>query len=315
MVARTIQAMQNATVTFDLVETLMRPFRSVLYMPGSNARALEKAKSLPADALILDMEDAVAPDAKPDARKLIVDAVNDGGLSPRFVLVRTNAINTAWGPDDIAALGACSPDALLLPKVDGPNDMFAALDAMDEHPSLANAQIWAMMETPASILNAAAIAGCSDRLGGFVLGTNDLIKDMRARNDPSRQAVLSALTTCVLAARANDIAVIDGVYNAIKDEDGLRQECDQGKTLGFDGKSLIHPAQIAPANDIFGPSEGELDEARLFVSAFDDALAEGKAVAVVNGRIVENLHVENATRLLKMADAISELNAATGAST
>jgi len=291
----------------------MRPFRSVLYMPGSNPRALEKAKTLPADALILDLEDAVAPDAKAAARGLIAEAITGGGLTPRYVLARINALETAWAPDDIAALSTCSPDAILVPKVDGPADIHAALALMDRHAALHHCEVWAMMETPLAILNAAAIATASPRVGGFVLGTNDLIKDMRAFHDPARLAVSSALTSCVLAARAAGIAVVDGVFNAIKDTDGLQAECDQGRIMGFDGKSLIHPAQIEAANTTFGPSDEELDEARLFVSAFDKAMADGKAVAVVKGRIVENLHVENAKRLLRMAESISELNAAIGA--
>lgn len=285
----------------------MRPFRSVLYMPGSNARALEKAKGLAADALILDLEDAVAPDAKVGARDLIVKAVNDGGLSPRFVLVRVNGLDTEWGADDIAAIAACTPDAILLPKVNSPEDINVALDLMDAQPSLASTQIWAMMETPHSILNAADIAACSLRLGGLVLGTNDLIKDMRAQHDPSRQAVTSALTTCVLAARAAGISVVDGVYNAIKDADGFAAECAQGRIMGFDGKTLIHPAQIDGSNAAFGPSDADLEEARAFVDAYQSAISEGKAVAVVNGRIVENLHVENARRLLDMAAAVKKL--------
>lgn len=288
----------------------MRPFRSVLYMPGSNARALEKAKGLAADALILDLEDAVAPDAKTGARDLIVTAVNDGGFAPRFVLVRVNGLDTEWGPGDIAAIAACQPDAILLPKVNTREDILSALSLMDQHSNLAQTQIWAMMETPASILNAASIASSSPRLGGLVLGTNDLVKDMRAQHDPGRQAVAAALTNCVLAARAAGIVVVDGVYNAIKDETGFAAECAQGRIMGFDGKTLIHPAQIATSNTAFGPSEQDLSDARLFVEAYDAAIADGKAVAVVNGRIVENLHVENAQRLLAMADAISALEAA-----
>ena len=288
----------------------MRPFRSVLYMPGSNARALEKAKGLAADALILDLEDAVAPDAKIGARELIANAVNGGGLAPRFVLVRVNGLDTEWGRDDIGAMAACKPDAILLPKVNSKEDIHSALALMDQHATLAKTQIWAMMETPAGVLNAASIATSSPRVGGFVLGTNDLVKDMRARHDPARQAVASALTTCILAARAAGIVVVDGVFNAIKDEVGLAAECEQGRIMGFDGKTLIHPAQIAASNAAFGPSDKELAEARAFVDAYQAAIAEGKAVAVVNGRIVENLHVENAQRLLAMADAISELEQA-----
>lgn len=291
----------------------MRPFRSVLYMPGSNARALEKAKTLPADALILDMEDAVAPDAKAQARALIAGAVNSQEYQPRYVLVRVNGLDTEWGADDIAAMSDCKPDAILLPKVNGPSDIHAALALMDACESLRSAEIWAMIETPAGVLAAGDIASASERVGGFVLGTNDLVKDMRAQYDPSRLAVTAALSQSVMAARAAGIAVVDGVYNSIKDQAGFQAECTQGRILGFDGKSLIHPSQVEIANDTFGPSEEDLDEARRFVAAFDEALANGKAVAVVGGRLVENLHVENAKRMLAMAESIETLTQQAGA--
>ncbi len=289
----------------------MRPFRSVLYMPGSNPRALAKAATLPADALILDLEDAVAPDAKEAARDLIVDAVNSGDLSPRYVMLRCNGLDTEWGEGDIASFAKCSADAVLLPKVNGANDIHAALALMDKFGVPETTEIWAMMETPASILNAREIAHASPRLGGFVVGTNDLLKDMYASYDPARTAVAAALSICVLAARDAGISVVDGVFNAIKDADGLKSECDQGRVMGFDGKSLIHPAQIETTNAVFGPSKDDLELARRYVEAFDEAIKNGKAVAVVDGRIVENLHVDNANRLLAMAEKIDHLNAAT----
>lgn len=282
----------------------MRPFRSILYMPGSNARALEKARTLPADGLILDMEDAVAPDAKAAARGLIAGAL--GGFGQRFVLVRCNGLDTDWAADDVAAIAAAGarPDAILVPKVASVADVDRAAALVDAHAGLSGCEIWAMIETPAGVQAAAAIAG-APRIGGFVVGTNDLIKDMRARPDPARTAVAPALVACVLAARAAGIVVIDGVFNDIRDQDGLAAECAQGRTMGFDGKSLIHPAQVAPANAAFGPSAADLEEAHAFVAAYDAAVADGKAVAVVNGRIVENLHVETARRLIAQAQAIA----------
>lgn len=286
----------------------MRPFRSVLYMPGSNQRALEKAKSLAADALILDLEDAVAPDAKAAARDLIASAINNGGYGSRYLIVRLNGSDTEWGQDDIAAISACKPDALLLPKVNDGDDIEALARRMDAFPNFAETKIWAMMETPLGVLNALSIAGSSPKLEGFVLGTNDLVKDMHAFHTADRAPVLAALSTCVMAARAHGLVCVDGVFNDIKNVDGLKSQAEQGRALGFDGITLIHPAQLEAANKIYAPSEADLDEAREFVAAYDAALAEGKAVAVVNGRIVENLHVENAKRLLAQADAIAAMS-------
>lgn len=287
----------------------MRPFRSVLYMPGSNQRALEKAKTLPADALILDLEDAVAPDAKSDARAMIAEAVNSGGYGNRYLLVRLNGFDTDWGKDDLAGIAACKPDALLLPKVGSALDIQAAEAMMVAHPNFKDTKIWAMMETPMGILNAADIAAASPRLGGFVLGTNDLVKDMQALHTPERAPVLTALSMSIMAARANGLICIDGVYNDIKNPEGFRSQAEQGRALGMDGISLIHPSQIDPANDVYAPSDADLEEARAYVAAYDEAISQGKAVAVVNGRIVENLHVENAKRLLSMAEAIEAMSA------
>lgn len=284
----------------------MRPFRSVLYMPGSNPRALEKAQNLSADALILDLEDAVAPDQKANARGLVHQAVSSGAYGNRYLVVRINGLKTEWGKDDVAALKGCAPHAVLMPKVESGaevRELAALMDAAD----LNDARIWAMMETPKGILNAADIAQSSPRLEGFVMGTNDLIKDMHARYMPQRQSVLTALGHTLLVGRAHDIICIDGVYNDIKNMDGLLAECEQGRDLGFDGKTLIHPAQLETANTVFGPSRADLDEAHEFVAAFKAAIAQGKAVAVVNGRIVENLHVENAQRLIDQAKAIKQL--------
>ena len=284
----------------------MRPFRSVLYLPASNSRALQKARSLPADALILDLEDAVAPDEKPEARVQLKDAIAQGGFGARYVIVRINALDTPWGADDIATIGSVSPDAILLPKVDGPAQIADLSSQMDAHPPLGETRIWAMMETPIGILNAAATAA-APRLEGMVMGTNDLAKDLGAAFTPDRLPMQHSLGQCMLAARAHGRIIVDGVYNQFKDEDGLRAECTQGLQMGMDGKTLIHPAQIAVANEVFAPSKAAIAEAHAFVEAFEAAIAEGKAVAVVNGRIVENLHVEAARRTIAKADAIKEL--------
>lgn len=287
----------------------MRPFRSVLYMPGSNPRALEKAKSLKADALILDLEDAVAPDAKSDARNLVAQAINDGGYGNRYLIVRLNGFDTEWGNDDLEGISKCAPDAILLPKVSIPDDILGLEAKMAKHSNFKNTKIWAMMETPLGILNAAQIAQASPKLEGFVLGTNDLVKDIHGLHTPDRTPVLTSLSLCILAARANNLICVDGVYNDIKDPEGLKAQAEQGRAMGFDGITLIHPSQLDGANEVYAPSEKDLADAKAYVEAFDQALSEGKAVAVVNGRIVENLHVENAKRLLAQADAIAKLEA------
>lgn len=288
----------------------MRPFRSVLYMPGSNARALDKARALAADALILDLEDACAPDAKEEARGLIAAALAEGGYGGRYLIVRINGLDTAWGAEDVAAIAAAKPDALLLPKVNGPEDL-AALDAlMAPHAGYAKTRIWAMMETPRGILRAAEIAAAGGRLEGFVMGTNDLIKDLGARPRADRAPVAASLSLALLAARAEGLACVDGVWNALDDADGLAAECALGRDMGFDGKTLIHPRQLDAANAAFAPSEAELAEAHEFVTAFEAAIAEGKAVAVVRGRIVENLHVATARQRIALAEAIAALESA-----
>lgn len=283
----------------------MHPYRSVLYMPGSNARALEKARNLPADALILDLEDAVAPEAKEGARALVAEAVAAGGYGDRRLLLRVNAADTPWGPADLAAAIEMRPHAILLPKVGTPEDIIAVADALGPgHPS----RIWAMIETPLGVLNAPAIAAASPRLEGFVLGTNDLLKDLRAHTRPDRLPLVPSLAHCLLAARAHGLVCVDGVFNAFRDEAGLRAECEQGRDLGFDGKTLIHPAQIAAANEVFAPTGAELDLAARQVAAFEEAMERGEGVAVLDGRIVENLHVETARQTLAKADAIARLS-------
>lgn len=286
-----------------------KPRRSVLYMPGSNTRALEKAADLPADALILDLEDAVAPSEKAAARDLVAQAVQSGRYGRREVAVRINGLDTDWGVEDLSAAVACSPDAILIPKVESAAQLRDIDGRIDDLGGGEGIALWAMMETPLGVLHAAEIAASTRRLHVMVLGTNDLVNELQATHTPDRQPVLAALGLCVLAARAYGIAVVDGVYNAFRDDRGLRAACEQGKAMGMDGKTLIHPAQIAITNEIFAPDESELEEARRYVTAFEEAEAAGKGVTVVNGKIVENLHVENARRLLGMADAIAALAA------
>ena len=274
-----------------------RPFRSALYIPGSKDRALDKARGLSVDVILFDLEDAVAPDAKVEARSTLADALAQGGYGPRLKIVRMNGLDTDWGSDDAAAIAAMDCDAVLLPKVNSVADLDALAALIPDLP------IWAMMETPQGILNAASIAA-HPRMAGFVLGTNDLAKDLNARG---RAAMVTSLQLCVLAAKAAGIVVLDGVYNAFKDDEGLRAECAQGRDMGFDGKTLIHPAQIAISNAAFGPSAEDIDLARRQIAAFDAAAAEGQGVAVVDGRIVENLHIVTARATLAKAEAITAL--------
>ncbi len=282
---------------------LARPFRSVLYIPASRERALEKARGLKADAIIFDLEDAVAPSEKAEARSLLVSTLKSADYGDRARIVRINGLDTEWGRADAEAVSGLSVDGVLLPKVDGPADIDALVQIISE------VEIWAMMETPTGVLNAAAIAA-HPRVGGFVLGTNDLAKDLGARPRPDRMPMLASLQHCLLAARAHGLVCIDGVYNAFRDEEGLRAECEQGRDMGFDGKTLIHPAQLPVANAVFAPSVADLDLARRQIEAFEEALLVGQAVAVVDGSIVENLHVATARRTLEKAAAIAELERA-----
>ncbi|MEO1542081.1 MAG: CoA ester lyase [Pseudomonadota bacterium] len=284
-----------------------RPRRSVLYMPGSKSRALEKAEGLPADALILDLEDAVAPEEKPAARDLVYDAVEARRFGPREVIIRINGLDTEWGEADLTAAAAAGPDAILVPKIDRADEIVDIADRMAAAGAPEDTAIWAMMETPLGMLNAADIAAAHPRLACFVMGTNDLVKDLHASHTEMRLPLITGLGLCLLAARAHGLAIIDGVYNAFKDDDGLRAACQQGKELGFDGKTLIHPAQLAVTNEVFAPSADDIELAQSYVDAFEAAKAKGEGVAVVNGRIVENLHVDNARRLLAEADAIAAL--------
>ncbi len=284
----------------------VRPYRSVLYIPASKERALEKAKTLAADAIIFDLEDAVAIEEKARARALLVQTLSEGGYAPRAQLLRLNAMDTEWGEDDLAAVMEIGPEALLLPKVESAAQVAAVARRLDAHPACSETAIWAMMETPRCLFAADEIAA-APRMGGFVMGTNDLAKDLGTRFRPDRLPLQWALQACLAAARAQGIACVDGVFNAFKDETGLRAECEQGRDLGMDGKTLIHPAQIGAANEVFAPTQDEIDLARRQIDAYEEARARGEGVAVVDGRIVENLHVATARATLAQAEAIRTL--------
>lgn len=277
-----------------------RPYRSVLYIPGSNPRAMEKAKTLPVDAIIFDLEDAVALDEKINARDLLASTLAAGGYGARTVLVRINGLETKWGAGDVAAFVGADVDGIVLPKVNSAADVELLAQAIPD------VSIWAMMESAQGILNAAEIAA-HPRLDGFILGTNDLAKELTSRARPDREPLLTSLQVCLLAARAHGIICVDGVYNAFKDEPGLLLECEQGRDMGFDGKTLIHPAQVSIANQVFAPSQADIDLAKRQISAFQTASAAGQGVAVVDGQIVENLHIEVARVMLAKVAAIKDL--------
>jgi citrate lyase subunit beta / citryl-CoA lyase len=288
----------------------IRPRRSVLYMPGSNARALEKARELPADGLILDLEDAVAPEAKTQARDAIAKALQNGGFGDREVLVRINGLDTRWWVEDLNAIVAVKPDAVLVPKISNPaqlQDLAARIVDMGTDPHI---RVWAMMETPLAMLNVGEIAASAldseTRLAGFVMGTNDLAKDTRARLVPGRAPMLPWLMNCVAAARAYGLDILDGVYNELGNAEGFAEECRQACDLGFDGKTLIHPKQIEPCNEAFSPSDDEVKTARKMIEAFDQPENENKGVIQIDGRMVERLHAEMARRTVAIADAIAK---------
>jgi citrate lyase subunit beta/citryl-CoA lyase len=286
-----------------------RPRRSVLYMPGSNARAIEKARTLPADGVILDLEDAVAPDAKEQARKQVTDAVKAGGFGAREVFIRVNGIDTPWHADDLAAAAHAGPDAILIPKIGRVNQVEMIgqrlLDMKTDHKT----RIWAMIETPEAIFNINALAAeardSETRLAGFVMGTNDLAKETRARLLPGRAPMVSWLATCLLAAHAHGIDILDGVYNNLSDTKGFEEECIQARDMGFDGKTLIHPNQIEPCNAVFSPGADEVAHARKLIDAFDLPENRDKGVVQVEGRMVERMHAEMARRTVAIAEAIN----------
>ncbi len=281
------------------------PRRSVLYMPGANERALEKAKGIPADALILDLEDAVAPDAKAEARDRVCAAAASGDYGSKEVTIRVNGLATAWHADDLAAAARAGPAAVVVPKVDSVDDVRAIEAGLEAGGAPDHTKIWAMVETPVAMLHAEAIAAASERLTVLVMGTNDLAKELHAEHVPGRQPLLTGLGLCVLAARATGKVILDGVYNDIKDPEGFAAECLQGRQMGFDGKTLIHPSQVDPANETWAPTAEAVEDARELIATFEAAVAEGKGVVTHNGRMIENLHVANAQRVLAVADAIA----------
>ncbi|MBI2704646.1 MAG: CoA ester lyase [Actinobacteria bacterium] len=288
-------------------DTEIRSRRSVLYMPGANERALEKAKTLPADALILDLEDAVAPDAKADARGRVCAAASSGEYGSREVTIRVNGLDTGWHAEDIKAAAAAGPAGVVVPKVNSADEVHQIEKALEAGGAPDHTMIWAMLETPVAMLHAEEIASSSDRLAVLVMGTNDLAKELHAEHVPGRQPLLAGLGLCLLAARSAGKVILDGVYNDIKDEEGFAAECRQGRQMGFDGKTLIHPSQLEPCNVAYAPTDAEIASAREIIAAFEEATAAGKGVVTVDGRMIENLHVDNARRVLAVADAIAKL--------
>jgi citrate lyase subunit beta/citryl-CoA lyase len=275
--------------------------RSVLYMPSSNARALEKAKTIPADAIIFDLEDAVAPDAKEAAREQACAAVASGEYGGRTLTIRCNGLDTPWGADDLKAAATAGPAAVVVPKVSGPDHLAAVAAAVGP-----DTRIWAMVETPSAIFAVREIAA-HPQVDVLVMGTNDLAKELRAALVPGRAPLLPHLATALLAAREAGIEILDGVYNDVKDAEGFEAEARQGYELGFDGKTLVHPSQVEPANAVWAPSPDDVDHAQRVIAAFEEAEREGKGVVTVDGRMIENLHVENARRTLATAEAIAAL--------
>ncbi|HET7163995.1 MAG TPA: CoA ester lyase [Pseudolabrys sp.] len=286
----------------------IRPRRSVLYMPGSNARALEKAKTLPVDGVIVDLEDSVAPEAKETARKQAADAVKAGGFGGREVFIRVNGVDSPWHADDLSAAARAAPDVILVPKVSSPDTLELIGRRLLDMGTDRKTRVWAMIETPLAIFNILSIAAeardSETRLSGFVMGTNDLAKDTRARLVPGRAPMLPWLSMCVAAARIHGIDILDGVYNDIGNADGFINECRQGVDLGFDGKTLIHPSQIEPCNTAFSPSPAEVEWARKMIKAFDLPENKGKGVVSIDGRMVERLHADMARRTVAIAEAI-----------
>lgn len=286
-------------------DAILRPRRSVLYMPGANERALEKAKSLPADALILDLEDAVAPDAKTDARKRVAAAAASGEYGHREVTIRVNGPGTEWHADDLRAAAEAGPDAVVVPKVESAATVREVERALEAAGAPDRTAIWAMVETPLAMLDARAVAAASERLTVLVMGTNDLAKELHAEHVPGRAPLLTGLSLALLAARESGKVILDGVYNDVKDAAGFEAECVQGRQFGFDGKTLIHPSQLEPCNRVFAPSAEQIDRSRKIIDAFDEATREGRGVVTVDGRLIENLHVEDARRILALAEAVA----------
>ena len=290
-----------------MAEETYRPRRSVLYMPGANERALEKAQTIPADALILDLEDAVAPDAKPEALDRVCAAVQSGAYGTRELTIRANGIGTPWHDDDLKAIAQAGPAAVVVPKVNSAAEVHQIESALEKAGAPDHTKVWAMLETPVAMLHAEEICAASERLTVLVMGTHDLIKELHGVRVPSRHPLLPSLALSLLAARATGKVILDGVYNDIKDPDGFLAECRQGREMGFDGKTLIHPSQVEPCNEAFAPSADEGELAGRIIAAFEEAEAEGRGVVTVDGRMIENLHVDEARRVLAVQAAIDAL--------
>jgi citrate lyase subunit beta/citryl-CoA lyase len=290
----------------------IRPRRSVLYMPGANDRALEKAKSLPADAVILDLEDSVAPEAKVMARERVCAAAREGGYGRRELVIRTNALETVWGTADLLAAAEAAPDAILIPKVAHPGDIISSAKILKSVNAAEKTRLWAMMETPQAILNAREIAAVAmdpeNRLDCLVMGTNDLLKESRARALDNRFAIVPWLALTIVAARAYGLDIIDGVYNDFRDETGFRSECEHGRTMGMDGKTLIHPSQVGPCNEVFTPTDDEVAWSRKIIDAFSQPMNAQKGVITVDGKMVERLHLVMARRTAAIAHAVREID-------
>ncbi|MEI8051005.1 MAG: CoA ester lyase [Actinomycetes bacterium] len=287
----------------------LRPRRSVLYMPAANERALEKAKALSADALIFDLEDAVAPDAKAEARERACSMFAAGGYGNREITIRANGIGTMWHDDDLAAIAAAGPDGVVVPKVNSAADVHAIESALERHGAPDRTRIWAMLETPVAMLHAEEICAASERLNVLVMGTNDLAKELHAQRVPGRDPLLGGLYLALLAARATDKVILDGVFNDIKDDEGFASECRQGRQMGFDGKTLVHPSQVEPCNRAFSPEPEEVALAERIIAAFEEAERDGRGVVTVDGRMIENLHVDEARRVLAIQSTIAEADA------
>jgi len=291
-----------------MADAELRPRRSVLYMPGANERALEKAAGLPADALILDLEDAVAPDAKAEARERVCEAATSGRYGAREVTIRINGLGTPWHDDDLRAVAAAGPAAVVVPKVDSAGAVHAIEKGLEAAGAPDHTAIWAMVETPVAMFAAREVAESCERLAVLVMGTNDLAKELRAEHVPGRAPLLTGLGLALLAARAAGKVILDGVYNDIRDPEGFEAECVQGRQMGFDGKTLIHPSQLEPCNRVFAPTAEAVEQAGRIIAAFEEAEAEGRGVVTVDGRMIENLHVEQARRTLALAAAIETLS-------
>ncbi|MBC7594472.1 MAG: CoA ester lyase [Kineosporiaceae bacterium] len=288
-----------------MTSPILRPRRSVLYMPGANARAMEKAKTLDVDALILDLEDSVSPDSKADARDRVCAAARSGDYGYRELVIRTNGIDTEWHGDDLAAAAKAGPDGILVPKVNSADEVRQIEAAMVAAGAPESTRIWAMIETPTAIRQVHEIAAASDRLAVLVMGTNDLVAEIHASHVPGRAPLMTALSQALMGAAEAGKAILDGVYNDVKNAEGFDAECEQGREFGFDGKTIIHPSQIDPTNRIFAPSPEAIEYAREVIAAFEAATAAGKGVVTVNGRMIENLHVRDAERILAFSQAIS----------